>query len=207
MEKQIKSKKRVADHGEVFTRQKEIKAMLDLVKNETVRIDSRFLEPACGSGNFLLEILKRKLFIVAKNFSRSQKEYEFQSIVAISSLYGIELLADNVETCKNRLLTDFIETYHHLFPKNINQEYISVAKFILDKNIILGDALKMAFVETDTPIIFSQWSPIDRPRKWSLKRHDYEYQHLISESGSPYKSIQQYYSCYFMDIQNAQPIY
>ena len=74
--KQVKSKKRVTDHGEVFTAASEVNAMLDLVKHETERIDSRFLEPACGNGNFLIEILKRKLHIVEGRYSKSQLDYE-----------------------------------------------------------------------------------------------------------------------------------
>lgn len=76
MEKQIKSKKRVADHGEVFTAEREVNAMLDLVKQETERVDSRFLEPACGDGNFLAEILRRKLKEVRRKYKRSPFDYE-----------------------------------------------------------------------------------------------------------------------------------
>ena len=108
MTKQIKSKQRVADHGEVFTREQEVNAMLDLVKDETLRIESRFLEPACGDGNFLIQILKRKLEIVEKNYRTSQREYEFYAVLAICSIYGIELLKDNVEACRKRLLSYFI---------------------------------------------------------------------------------------------------
>jgi len=88
---QIKSKKRVADHGEVFTHQREVNAMLDLVKTETERIDSRFLEPACGSGNFLVEILQRKLTVVEQKYAKNQIEYEKYAIIAISSIYGIDI--------------------------------------------------------------------------------------------------------------------
>ena len=73
---QVKSKKRVADHGEVFTAEREVNAMLDLVKQETERIDSRFLEPACGDGNFLTEVLKRKLIVVENRYRKSQLEFE-----------------------------------------------------------------------------------------------------------------------------------
>ena len=86
MTKQIKSKQRVADHGEVFTREQEVNAMLDLVKDETLRIESRFLEPACGDGNFLIQILKRKLEIVEKNYRTSQREYEFYAVLAVCSI-------------------------------------------------------------------------------------------------------------------------
>jgi len=94
-----KSKKRIRDHGEVFTQEREVNAMLDLVKNETDRIESRFLEPACGDGNFLAPILERKLAIVKKKYRSSQNEFERMAFLAVSSIYGVELLLDNVEVC------------------------------------------------------------------------------------------------------------
>ena len=107
MDTQIKSKERVSAHGEVFTNPREVNAMLDLVKAETERIDSRFLEPACGDGNFLIEILRRKLAICenrVKAKQYTQLQYEHDAIWAISSIYGIELLADNAAACRERLL-------------------------------------------------------------------------------------------------------
>lgn len=102
MEKQVVSKKRVADHGEVYTRKREVNAMLDMVKQETERIESRFLEPACGTGNFLTEVLERKLSIVDSRYRKSQLEYERNAVLAISSIYGIDILEDNAEACKSR---------------------------------------------------------------------------------------------------------
>ena len=103
MEEQVKSKQRVADHGEVLTPKCIVNAMLDLVKPETERIDSRFLEPACGTGNFLTEILERKLRVVEKRYRKSQLEYERYAILAVSSIYGIDILEDNVQECRQRL--------------------------------------------------------------------------------------------------------
>jgi type I restriction-modification system DNA methylase subunit len=97
---QIKTKKRVADHGEVFTNEREVNAMLDLVKQETERIDSRFLEPACGNGNFLAEVLSRKLNVVSARYSKSQLEWEHYSIIAVSSIYGVDILEDNAKECR-----------------------------------------------------------------------------------------------------------
>ena len=111
-EKQVVSKQRVADHGEVYTAKREVNAMLDLVKEETERIDSRFLEPACGTGNFLVEILNRKMEAVRKKFSKNRYEYDLASAQAVSSMYGVELLPDNVETCRQRLLEVFKEQYN-----------------------------------------------------------------------------------------------
>ena len=103
MAKQVKSKQRVADHGEVFTAEREVNAMLDLVKQETERIDSRFLEPACGDGNFLAEILRRKLAVVKANYRRNPADYEKYAVIAVTSIYGIDILQDNVEACRERL--------------------------------------------------------------------------------------------------------
>ena len=101
--KQVKSRERVQQHGEVFTNEREVNAMLDLVKHETERIDSRFLEPACGDGNFLAEILRRKLQVCRKFVEQgknTQLEYEKNAVLAVSSIYGIELLTDNAMACR-----------------------------------------------------------------------------------------------------------
>ena len=103
MTKQVKSKQRVADHGEVFTAEREVNAMLDFVKQETERIDSRFLEPACGNGNFLVEILRRKMDVVKKKYKKRALDYEKNAILALTSIYGVDLLQDNVIECRARL--------------------------------------------------------------------------------------------------------
>ena len=103
MTEQVKSKQRVTDHGEVFTSEREVNAMLDLVKQETERVDSRFLEPACGDGNFLAEVLSRKMAVVKRQYKRNHLEFEKYSVLAISSIYGVELLEDNAQECRNRI--------------------------------------------------------------------------------------------------------
>src|SRR5229473_3650706 len=105
----VRTKKRVSDHGEVLTGQTEVNAMLDLVKHETERIDSRFLEPACGDGNFLTVILERKLAVVEKRYGKSQLDFERYSVLAVSSIYGIDILHDNVRDCRRRLFEVFEE--------------------------------------------------------------------------------------------------
>src|SRR6266513_928941 len=109
------TKKRVADHGEVLTGKREVNAMLDLVKQETERIDSRFLEPACGNGNFLSVILERKLAAVEKRYSKSQLDFERYAILAVSSIYGIDILPDNARDCRQRLFDIFDAVYTGLF--------------------------------------------------------------------------------------------
>ena len=172
----IKSKERVADHGEVFTSKREVNAMLDLVKQETERIDSRFLEPACGDGNFLSEILNRKLKIVEGRYSRSHKELDKYSLVAITSIYGVELLEDNVERCRERLFEIYSDWYNSFSPGQINEELFDCVKFVLSKNIIHGDALTLKAVgENEEPIVFSEWSFT----KNMVKRRGFSFDELL----------------------------
>ncbi|OGV32723.1 MAG: restriction endonuclease subunit M [Lentisphaerae bacterium GWF2_45_14] len=180
-ERQVVSKKRVTDHGEVYTARQEVNAMLDLVKHETARIESRFLEPACGTGNFLVEILQRKLHVVDVRYSKSQLEYERYSILAVSSIYGIDILKDNVIECKKRLLDIFIEKYKSLYREKIKNECVASAQYILDKNIIWGDALTLKTVSDEShPIIFSEWSPVNGSM---LKRRDFAFEGLLDHEG------------------------
>jgi len=174
---QIKTKKRVLDHGEVFTSEREVNAMLDLVKQETERIDSRFLEPACGDGNFLSNVLERKLDIVAKNYKNSQKEFEKYSLIAISCIYGIDILEDNAQECRERLSSILEERYQLIFKESFSDELLKCIRFMLDKNIIHGDALTLKTVDgTDKPITFSEWSFIQD----KVKRRDFTFGELLA---------------------------
>ena len=165
------------DHGEVFTSEREVNAMLDLIKPETERIESRFLEPACGTGNFLIEILHRKLNIVEHRYNKSKREYERYAVLAISSLYGIDILEDNVLHSRNRLFDHFNEQYTSLYRKNCSQECRDSVRFILELNIVWGNALTMKMADTDKPIIFSEWSTVNGSM---LKRRDYFFEDLMS---------------------------
>ena len=137
LEKQVISKQRVTDHGEVYTSQREVRAMLNLVRSETERIDSRFLEPACGTGNFLAEILIRKLRVVALRYGNVQLEYERNAVLAVSSLYGIDILADNIQVCRDRLFEVFFrDFYDDLFGDKVKEECCRSVKYILECNII-----------------------------------------------------------------------
>ena len=177
MSAQIKSKTRVRDKGEVFTNQREVNAMLDLVKQETERIDSRFLEPACGNGNFLIEILRRKLEVVKFRYKKSQWEYEKNALIAVMSIYGVDIMQDNIDECIKRLLNLFEDYYKSLFKKQIKTEYLKIVKFVLTKNILCGDALTMKTNE-DQPIVFAEWSFV----KGSLvKRRDFSYEQLLTK--------------------------
>lgn len=176
---QIKSRKRVVDHGEVFTSEREVNAMLDLVYNETQRIDSRFLEPACGDGNFLVQILIKKLNLVNSQNRLNQSEFKRNSILALSSLYGVELLEDNVKICRMRLLNIFEENYKKI-QKDEDFKLISVAKYILDQNIICGDALTLKDKYFSKPLVFSEWSFIGS----KVKQRQYTLTQLLENAPS-----------------------
>lgn len=213
MEKQVVSKQRVADHGEVLTGKREVNAMLDLVKQETERIDSRFLEPACGTGNFLTEILERKLRVVEDRYGKSQLDYERYAILAVSSIYGIDILEDNVAKCRERLFGLFNESYTHLYKTAAKNECRNAVQYILEKNIIHGDALTLKTVG-DNPrlIVFPEWSPVNGSM---LKRRDYmmsflvEKQHqmlLFSDEGNLAdinEPVKEYPLTHFMEVANA----
>ncbi len=178
-EKQVKSKKRVADYGEVYTSAREVNAMLDLVKQETERIESRFLEPACGSGNFLAEVLERKLNVVQSRYAKSQIEYERYAVLAVSSIYGVDILQDNVEECRNRLFEIFNKHYTLLFKDQCKEECRKSVKYLLAKNVIFGDTLDFTNPITKKPIIFSEWSAVNGSM---LKRRDYMFKFLVEKT-------------------------
>lgn len=178
-EKQVKSKKRVTDHGEVFTAVREVNAMLDLVKQETERIDSRFLEPACGNGNFLAEVLRRKLVVIESRYGKSQLEWERNAVVAISSIYGVDIMEDNAIECRSRLFKIFNDRYTLLFKNKCKDECRNSVKFLFNRNILWGDALDFTNPKTKQPIIFSEWSAVNGSM---LKRRDYIFRFLVEKT-------------------------
>jgi len=170
MEEQlIKSRKRVAERGEVFTAEREVNAMLDLVKQETERIDSRFLEPACGNGNFLVEILRRKLDVIWRQYQGQVTQVQLQSVIAVSSIYGIDIMEDNLVECRARLMEILREWYPHaILGGQAPDKLIKVWQYLLERNILWGDALTLrepvsqnaTIIEKQNarPITFSEWS-------------------------------------------------
>lgn len=184
-EKQVKSRQRVADHGEVFTAEREVNAMLDMVKNETERIESRFLEPACGDGNFLAEILRRKLAVVQKKYggSRMRADYEMWSVIAVMNIYGVELLPDNASACRDRLFRIWDEAYSASCKDDASDECREAVRYILNRNILCGDALTMLAAD-ETPIIFSEWSLVSGTQ---IKRRDFRLDVLLKENADESK--------------------
>ena len=183
MARQVKSKQRVADHGEVFTAEREVEAMCDLVKQETERLDSRFLEPACGDGNFLSVILKRKLTVVTKKYRRSAYDWERNSLLALGSMYGVDIMLDNVLACQERLFEIWNKEYKKVCKKECNDETREAARFILRLNIVCGNALTLMCCdaegkELNVPIIFSEWTfPFNDAR---MQRKDYTFAELLA---------------------------
>ncbi|UXM84075.1 DNA methyltransferase [Methanococcus aeolicus] len=169
--KLTKSRTRIRDHGEVFTPDFIVENMLNLVKHETERIDSRFLEPACGHGNFLIKVLERKLDAVERKYKKNQFDYERNSLIAISSIYGIELLDDNVQEARKRLYDFFLEKYKKLYKNKINQLLLDNIKFILERNIVQGDALTFKD-KNGKAIIFPEWSAINGIQ---MQRRDFQF--------------------------------
>lgn len=174
IESLVKSKKRVSDHGEVFTPAWIVEEMLDLVGDEAFRIDSRFLEPACGSGNFLKQVLKRKLSSAHRRFSKSQFELQQHSMLALMSIYGIELLDDNAMECRQNMLEVFADT----LKASESSEICRAAHRVLDTNIIVGDALTM-LDKNGKSITFAEWGYLG---KGKFQRRDFLFEALTQTS-------------------------
>lgn len=170
----IKSKKRVADHGEVFTPEWMVDAMLDLVKEESERIDSRFLEPACGSGNFLVKVLKRKLCAVELKFGKSEFEKRQYALLALMCAYGIELLEDNIIECRANML-EVLADYLRIDEAD---DLYGAAFHVLSLNLIQGDALSMKGHD-GAPITFSEWGYLG---KGKFQRRDFRLDVLTGSS-------------------------
>ncbi|MBS0210180.1 MAG: SAM-dependent DNA methyltransferase [Planctomycetes bacterium] len=174
----MSSRQRIIDHGEVFTPPALVNDMLDLVAHECERIDSRFLEPACGNGNFLAEVLRRKLLTVDKKHARHPEKWERDAILSVCSLYGIDLLPDNIAACRERLLAVVADAYGASHRATLPEAVRRALAFILAKNIVQGDALTFR-TSADTPIVLSEWSPLNGTL---LKRRDFSYEHLLEDS-------------------------
>lgn len=190
--KQIKSKERVSDKGEVFTNKQEVRAMLDMIKDESERIKSRVLEPSCGTGNFLEEVLRRKLVSVTKESIEENRQkvcivkYEKLSTLAIAYIYGIDIMMDNVIECRQRLYNIWLETFTTDCKQKPDEELCEAIKFILSKNILCGNTLSMKQVnenakDIDLPIIISSWELLNEISN-EMQRKDYRYDNLIRDT-------------------------
>ena len=179
MASQVKSRQRVQDHGEVFTSEREVNAMLDMVKQETERIDSRFLEPACGDGNFLAEVLRRKLAVVNQRYGKNARDWEKHAFVAVSSIYGVELLPDNATDCRVRLLAIVEDSWIKVTKEERSPRFLNAIRYVLSRNILNGDALTMLDADGN-PIIFSEWSLVVGDK---VKRRDFRLDEMLEGNG------------------------
>ncbi len=170
----VKSKQRVADHGEVFTPAWMVEAMLDLVKGATERIDSPFLEPACGSGNFLIQVLRRKLSAVELKYGKSEFEKRHFALHALMCIYGVELLPDNIVECRDNLLKIFAE-YLRL---GETDDLYRAGSFVLTQNLVHGDAMTMRD-SNKQPITFAEWGYLG---KGKFQRRDFRFDVLTGSS-------------------------
>ena len=170
----VKSRQRVSDHGEVFTPSWVVEDMLNLVKDESERIDSRFLEPACGSGNFLRAVLARKLTTVQSKYGKSEFEKQHHALFSLMCIYGIELLADNVAECREKLL----ETFASYLNIEAISELYSAGEAVLKVNIIQGDALTLTTIE-GAPIEFPEWGYLGTGK---FQRRDFRFDALTQRS-------------------------
>jgi hypothetical protein len=187
MPQHIVSRQRIIDHGEVYTPPGLVNDMLDLVAHECDRVDSRFLEPACGTGNFLAEVLRRRLALIDRRH-KPRTQWEPNALLGLACLYGIELLWDNVSECIERLHALFASHYSARYGKHAKPEVLAAARHILRCNILHGDALKMLTiadnVKTARPLVFTEWSLLPGGK---FKRRRYEYRDLSEpppEAGS-----------------------
>ena len=176
----VKSRQRVSDYGEVFTPGWMVEDMLNLVKDESERIDSRFLEPACGSGNFLVSLLKRKLATVQQKYGKSDFEKRQYAILAMMCIYGVELQQDNVQECRANLL----DVFDQFFGQSLTEDIHNAAEYILSQNIICGDALSMrtgekGIDEIGEAITFPEWGYLG---KGKFQRRDFRFDALTQMS-------------------------
>ena len=209
----IKNKKRVAEFGEVFTNENEVNQILDLVTDETKRIDSRFFEPACGNGNFLAEVLLRKLEVIKKNYLQVKLDFERYTFLAVCNLYGVDIQMDNVNDCRERLYKIVNDYYLEYFANEISDDYLRVIKFVLTKNIMWGDALNLKTPDKKKPIVFSEWSFIKGSivkRKEFLLSSILDHAEinstpLFSDAGEDVfvpKASKEFEPCHFYDLGN-----
>jgi hypothetical protein len=170
----VKSRQRVVDHGEVFTPEWMVEAMLDLVKDETHRIDSRFLEPACGSGNFIVKILQRKLAAVDLKYGKSEFEKQHYALLGLMCIYGVELLKDNIAECRANVLEVFAE-YLRI---NDSDPLFQAAFHVLTNNLVHGDAITMR-TQDGQPITFAEWGYLG---KGKYQRRDFRFDILTGSA-------------------------
>lgn len=198
---QIKTRERISAYGEVFTGEKEVSAMLDLVASEANKIDSTFLEPACGNGNFLIQILERKMQTVKRKYKKVQYDYEKNLFVAVASIYGIDIQEDNVRECIERLYKYIEKEYKRLFKTTFDTEFLKSLHYVLETNIIFGNSLRYSNTYNDL-ILFAEWSMIES----AVKRKDFvmvdmiAFSYMENKDHHIIKSTREYPTIHFKEV-------
>lgn len=158
----IKSKDRVQKHGEVFTPSWMVQKMLDTpgIREKTEDIYATFLEPSAGDGNFLEAILERKLSAVTRNYDK--KNWKTKSLFALSSIYGIEYLEDNLEVARARMFLCYLDWYEDSFGERLssNTDIYKSAHYLIKKNIVRGNTLIKRHPDSNELIMFSEWKRV-----------------------------------------------
>lgn len=184
MRAQVKTKERVRNHGEVFTAEREVNAMMDLVNQEAVNIDSTFLEPACGDGNFLSEILRRKLNSVFQIAGANDADCEYWATRAISTIYGVDIQEDNVLEARERLYNDFFARFINRYKRQPSRICLDSVRFILGQNIQCGNTLTCKQAD-DSPLTITKWTFDDQN---GLTIGIFKYEDMVA-SGSSCKPL------------------
>lgn len=158
----IKSKDRVQKHGEVFTPSWMVQKMLDTpgIREKTEDIYATFFEPSAGDGNFLEAILERKLSAVTRNYDK--KNWKTKSLFALSSIYGIEYLEDNLEVARARMFLCYLDWYEDSFGERLssNTDIYKSAHYLIKKNIVRGNTLTKRHPDSNELIMFSEWKRV-----------------------------------------------
>lgn len=158
----IKSKDRVQKHGEVFTPSWMVQKMLDTpgIREKTEDIYATFLEPSAGDGNFLEAILERKLSAVTRNYDK--KNWKTKSLFALSSIYGIEYLEDNLEVARARMFLHYLDWVEKSFGERLSSrsDLYKSAHYLITKNIVRGNTLTKRHPDSNELIMFSEWKRV-----------------------------------------------
>lgn len=195
-EKIIKSKKRIQNHGEVFTPKRIVKKIFDMpnIREACKNLTSTFLEPAAGEGVFLVEVLNRKMKMVEKNYSNDLTRYENYSLLALSTLYGVELLEDNAQKCAMNMYQVYFEAYQKQalgHGGKMKNKVLDSAKMIISNNIAQGNFLTKSSAN-GKPIVFSEWKPVNlrqNAKAIKVQRTEYTIEDILDgvekDSGEP----------------------
>lgn len=155
---QVKSKERVRDLAEVFTADREVNSMLDLIGDSSYSVDFRYLEPSCGNGNFTVAILERKMLSVSEKYKKLQ-DFEFYTLMALGSIYGVDIALDNVKEARQRMKNVILDRFSDVQnSRQATDGFYKSVDYILKHNIIKGDMLngaqKIKFTEFTSPKIY-----------------------------------------------------